>query len=61
MWSMCTELPTKGKGNAIVMQPQTPLRESEAKNWDYFLSIPDTDPKYYDSKSVKEASLSVHS
>jgi len=50
----CVEnCPTKGKGNAIVMQPQTPLRESEARNWDFFLSIPDTDPKYYDSKSVK--------
>lgn len=45
--------PTKDKGNAIVMQPQTPLREKEAKNWEFFLSIPDTDPKYYDNKSVK--------
>lgn len=50
----CVEnCPTKGKGNAIVMQPQTPIREQEAKNWDYFLSIPDTDPSLYDKKSVK--------
>jgi pyruvate-ferredoxin/flavodoxin oxidoreductase len=35
------------------MKHQTPLRESEAKNWNYFLSIPDTDPSKIDAKSVK--------
>ncbi|MBN1604921.1 MAG: pyruvate:ferredoxin (flavodoxin) oxidoreductase [Chitinispirillaceae bacterium] len=50
----CVEnCPTKGKGDAIVMMHQTPLRESEAKNWDYFLSIPDTDSSKIDAKSVK--------
>jgi pyruvate-ferredoxin/flavodoxin oxidoreductase len=45
--------PTKGKGDAIVMNPQTPLRESEAKNWDFFLKIPETDPKYFNYSTVK--------
>ena len=44
----CVEVcPAKNKSNtslrAINMQPQMPLREQEAKNWDYFLSIPDMD------------------
>jgi pyruvate-ferredoxin/flavodoxin oxidoreductase len=51
---VCVEnCPTKGKGNAIVMQPVEPIREQESKNWNFFLSIPDTDPKLYDNKSVK--------
>jgi pyruvate-ferredoxin/flavodoxin oxidoreductase len=29
---------------AIVMQSQAPLREAEAANWDYFLTIPDPAP-----------------
>jgi pyruvate-ferredoxin/flavodoxin oxidoreductase len=35
------------------MKPQTPLREPEAKNWEFFLSIPDTDPKYFNYSTVK--------
>jgi pyruvate-ferredoxin/flavodoxin oxidoreductase len=35
------------------MQPQTPLREQEAKNWAFFLTLPNTDPKYYNLASVK--------
>jgi len=51
---VCVEnCPTKGKGDAIVMKHQTPLRESEAKNWNFFLSIPDTDASKIDVKSVK--------
>ena len=42
--------PAKDKANpeikAINLEPQPPLRESEAKNWDFFLSIPDTPAKY---------------
>jgi len=50
----CVEnCPTKGKGDAIVMQPQNPLRKTEAENWDFFLSIPDTDPKLLNRESVK--------
>ena len=33
------------KRKAINLEPQAPLREEEAKNWDFFLKIPDTDPK----------------
>jgi pyruvate-ferredoxin/flavodoxin oxidoreductase len=51
---VCVEnCPTKGKGNAIVMQPQTPLRASESANWDYFLTIPDTNPAKVDNSTVK--------
>jgi pyruvate-ferredoxin/flavodoxin oxidoreductase len=50
----CVEnCPTKGKGDAIVMQPQTPLRKIESENWNYFLSIPDTDPKLINKETVK--------
>ncbi len=34
--------PTK---KAINLEPQLPLREEEAKNWDFFLKIPNTDSK----------------
>jgi pyruvate-ferredoxin/flavodoxin oxidoreductase len=29
---------------ALMMEPQIPLREQEAENWDFFLNLPDTDP-----------------
>ena len=35
------------------MHPQTPLRESEAANWSFFLSLPETDPKRYNPITVK--------
>jgi len=38
---------------AINMVPQAPLREAEAENWDYFLSIPDTDPSLYKLGTIK--------
>ncbi len=42
--------PVNDKANpgrkAINLEPQPPLREAEAKNWDFFLSIPDTPAKY---------------
>jgi len=41
--------PVKDKADetrkAINLEHQAPLRESEAENWDYFLKIPNTDPK----------------
>ena len=45
---VCVEVcPVKNKTNpslkALNMQTQMPLREQEAKNWDYFLSIPEVD------------------
>ncbi|UCB45183.1 MAG: pyruvate:ferredoxin (flavodoxin) oxidoreductase [Spirochaetota bacterium] len=33
----------KTNDKALMMEPQIPLREKEAENWDYFLAIPDTD------------------
>jgi len=38
---------------AIQMAPQAPLREAEAANWDYFLSIPDTDPALFNRFTTK--------
>ncbi|NCC62839.1 MAG: pyruvate:ferredoxin (flavodoxin) oxidoreductase, partial [Verrucomicrobiae bacterium] len=45
---LCVETcPAKSKtvegGKAINMAPQVPLRESEGLNWEFFLSLPDTD------------------
>lgn len=43
----CVEnCPMKAK-EAIKMELQEPLREKEVKNWDFFLSIPETDPSTY--------------
>ena len=44
--------PAKDKG-AIVMRHQLPLREKEVKNWEFFLSLPETDPGKYNVASVK--------
>ena len=47
MWSLRRNLPgqeqTVEGGKAINMAPQVPLRESEGLNWEFFLSLPDTD------------------
>jgi pyruvate-ferredoxin/flavodoxin oxidoreductase len=43
----------KTKRKAIEMQDQPPIREQEVANWDYFLSIPDTDPKLFNRFSTK--------
>jgi pyruvate-ferredoxin/flavodoxin oxidoreductase len=42
---------------AINMSLQEPLREAEAKNYNYFLSIPDTDPKLFKPGSIKGSQL----
>ncbi|MHC4842519.1 MAG: pyruvate:ferredoxin (flavodoxin) oxidoreductase [Planctomycetota bacterium] len=42
---------------AINMEIQEPLRESERENYDYFLSIPDTDPKLFKRDTVKGSQL----
>ncbi|MDR0307750.1 MAG: pyruvate:ferredoxin (flavodoxin) oxidoreductase [Chitinispirillales bacterium] len=44
--------PAKAKG-ALKMEFQIPLRAQEAANWEFFLSIPDTDPAKYDVTTVK--------
>ncbi len=38
---------------AINMMPQEPNREAEAANWDYFLSIPETDTRHYSLFTMK--------
>jgi len=43
----------KTERRAINMAPQPPLREQEAANWDYFLTIPDPDPKLFNRFSTK--------
>ena len=42
---------------AINMAPQEPLRLQESENYDYFLSIPNTDRKLFDSTTVKGSQL----
>jgi len=42
---------------AINMSPQIPLRGQEARNWEFFLSIPETDPTLYNIETVKGSQL----
>ncbi len=42
---------------AINMAPQEPLRAQERENYDYFLSIPNTDPALYKLNTVKGSQL----
>jgi pyruvate-ferredoxin/flavodoxin oxidoreductase len=42
---------------AINMSLQEPLRAQERENYDYFLSIPNTDPKLFKRESVKGSQL----
>ncbi|MCE5323876.1 pyruvate:ferredoxin (flavodoxin) oxidoreductase [bacterium] len=53
--------PAKSKDNpdhkAINMVPQEPLRESERANWDFFLSLPETDPTLVKKETVKGSQL----
>jgi pyruvate-ferredoxin/flavodoxin oxidoreductase len=60
--TLCVEVcPAKNKSNtslkAINMQPQIPLRESEAKNWDFFLSLPEVDRTGLNITTVKDVQL----
>jgi pyruvate-ferredoxin/flavodoxin oxidoreductase len=60
--SLCVEAcPGRDKTNplrkAINMTPQPPLREAEALNWDYFLSIPAPDPDLFPLTTVKNSQL----
>ena len=47
----------KTEKRAINMAAQLPLREPEAINWDYFLSIPDTDPQLIKRNTTKGSQL----
>ncbi len=42
---------------AINMEPQFPLREKERANWEFFLSLPDTDPALVNRASLKGSQL----
>jgi len=60
--TLCVEVcPAKNKSEtrlkAINMAPQLPLRESEAKNWDFFLTLPETDRTALNATAVKDAQL----
>ncbi len=60
--SLCVEVcPAKNKSEvrlkAINMEPQMPLRESEAKNWDFFLSLPEADRTQLNVATVKDSQL----
>ena len=47
------ETGAKTERKAINMGPQPPLRQQEAVNWDYFLAIPDPDPKLFSRFTTK--------
>ena len=60
--TLCVEVcPAKDKTQvgrkAINMVPQPPLREQEAKNWDFFMSIPDLDRKLINPSTIKNSQL----
>jgi pyruvate-ferredoxin/flavodoxin oxidoreductase len=59
---LCVEVcPAKDKAQvgrkALNMAPQMPLRESEARNWDFFMKIPDLDRKLINPSTIKNSQL----
>ena len=59
---LCVEnCPAKDKTNperkAINMAEQTALRETEAKNWDFFLSLPNPDLEKFEPTTIKNSQL----
>ncbi|MFT3891468.1 MAG: pyruvate:ferredoxin (flavodoxin) oxidoreductase [Anaerolineales bacterium] len=60
--TLCVEVcPVKDKTQvgrkALNMAPQPALREAEAKNWDFFLDIPDLDRKLVNPSTIKNSQL----
>jgi len=60
--TLCVEAcPVKDKSQvgrrAINMEPQPPLREAEAKNWDFFMKIPDLDRQLINPSTIKNSQL----
>jgi len=60
--TLCVEVcPVKDKRavgrKAINMEPQPALREAEAKNWDFFMNIPDLDRKLINPSTIKNSQL----
>ncbi len=59
---LCVEVcPVKSKSEvkhkALNMAPQAPLREPEAKNWDFFISLPEFDRDRLAHEQVKDSQL----
>ncbi len=59
---LCVEAcPSRDKTNpmrkAINMKPQLPLRESESKNWDFFVNLPAPDPDLFLPTTIKNSQL----
>jgi pyruvate-ferredoxin/flavodoxin oxidoreductase len=48
---------TETRIKALNMHPQPPLREDERKNWDFFLSIPETDRLVLHNTSLRQQQL----
>ena len=62
--TLCVETcPVKDKTQvgrkAINMAPQPPLRESEAANWEFFLSLPEADRSLINPGTIKNSQLLV--
>jgi pyruvate-ferredoxin/flavodoxin oxidoreductase len=60
--TLCVEVcPVKDKTRvgrkALNMAPQPALREQEAKNWDFFMEIPDLDRKLINPSTIKNSQL----
>ncbi len=60
--TLCVEVcPAKDKSQvgrkALNMAPQPALREQEARNWDFFMSIPDLDRKLINPSTIKNSQL----
>ena len=60
--TLCVEVcPAKDKTQvgrkAINMAAQPPLRETEVKNWDFFMEIPDLDRKLINPSTIKNSQL----
>jgi pyruvate-ferredoxin/flavodoxin oxidoreductase len=60
--TLCVEVcPAKDKSQvgrkALNMAPQPALRETEAKNWDFFMNIPDMDRKLINPSTIKNSQL----
>jgi pyruvate-ferredoxin/flavodoxin oxidoreductase len=60
--TLCVEVcPVKDKTQvgrkALNMEPQPSLREQEAKNWEFFMEIPDLDRKLINPSTIKNSQL----
>jgi pyruvate-ferredoxin/flavodoxin oxidoreductase len=57
----CNTCPAKDKANperrAINLEPQMPLRAEESKNWDFFMTIPNPDPKKLNTATIVGSQL----